>query len=272
MIYKQFNNIQVPALGLGTWRLSGSECIEIVKMALDIGYRHIDTADAYGNEADIGIAHTQTGISREEIFITTKLPWGQLKGEEVLKNFDSSLNKLRTDYVDLLLIHWPSTEGTPVDETLEAMKILQAEGKVRAIGVSNFTPNLLKEALQFAGICCNQVEYHPYLNQNTLLDIAVDHDLMLTAYCPLARGKVNSDKTILSLAQKHGKLPSQIALRWLIQQPSVLAIPKTATPEHLKSNIDIFDFELEEDDMEAVFNLNQNLRLIDPPFAPAWNN
>ncbi|UII32937.1 aldo/keto reductase [Fulvivirga ulvae] len=272
MIIKTFGDLKIPALGLGTWRLNGNTCKNIVLQALNIGYRHIDTADAYGNEQDIGRAIAQSGISRDDIFLTTKLPWEKLRGNEVIAAMRQSLDKLQTQYTNLLLIHWPSTQGVPVKETLEAMQMLKADGKIRAIGVSNFTPTLLTEALKHANILCNQVEYHPFLAQSRLLEMATENELMITAYCPIARGKVSDSETIKEIAETHDKLPTQITLRWLIQQKNVVAIPKTANPEHLKSNFDIFDFELSEAEMNRISGLNQGLRLIDPEFAPHWES
>lgn len=272
MITKTFNDLRIPALGLGTWRLNGTTCRKIVLQALEIGYRHIDTADAYGNEQDIGDAIAQSGIPRDDIFLTTKLPWEKLRGDEVISSVRESLKKLQTRYVNLLLIHWPSTQGVPVEETLEAMQVLKADGKVRAIGVSNFTPTLLQEAMQHANILCNQVEYHPFLAQTRLLELAAENDLMITAYCPIARGKVAEHDIIKEIAKTHDKAPTQVALRWLVQQENVVAIPKTANPDHLKSNFNIFDFELSEEEMTRISSLGEGRRLIDPEFAPQWEN
>lgn len=272
MIIKTFSNLKIPALGLGTWRLSGAECKKTILHALDLGYRHFDTADAYANEQDIGQAIVQSGISRDDIFVTTKLPWEKLRGEEVITAVKQSLEKLQMHYVNLLLIHWPSTQGVPVEETLEAMQVLKADGKIRAIGVSNFTPTLLQEAIKHANILCNQVEYHPFLAQTRLLELAAENDMMLTAYCPLAKGEVLENTVIQKIAKTHGKKPAQVALRWLVQQENVVAIPKAANPEHLKSNIDIFDFELSEEEMNKISGLNEKRRLINPEFAPQWEN
>lgn len=270
MITKTFSGIEVPALGLGTWRLEGAECKKAVLHALDLGYRHIDTAAAYGNEKEVGKAIRESQISRDEIFLTTKLPWEQLSCKEVLHGFEQSLERLDLPYTDLLLIHWPSTQNIPLEETLEAMKVLKADGKARAIGVSNFPPALLKKALDISNIMCDQVEYHPFLSQQKLLEIAKEHDLMLTAYSPLARGEVMNDPTIDAIADKHGKSPVQVTLRWLIQQPQVVAIPKAAAPEHRATNFNIFDFELTNEEMSSIFALDKGKRLINPEFAPEW--
>lgn len=268
---KTFGRIEVPALGFGTWRLRNEACRKAIIHALEIGYRHIDTAQAYDNEQDIGLALEEAGISRDEVFLTTKISPDNLSGEQVLKSFEESLEKLKTDYTDLILIHWPSTNGIPLEETLEAMKLLKADGKTRSVGVSNFTPKLLKETLAVANITCNQVEYHPFLGQRKLLKLSHKHDLMLTAYCPLAKGGIANDPTLQKIGRKYNKTPAQVTLRWLIQQENVVAIPKAADPEHRASNFNIFDFNLTEDEMDMIFALEKGKRLIDPAFAPKWD-
>ncbi|ELR73063.1 oxidoreductase aldo/keto reductase family [Fulvivirga imtechensis AK7] len=268
---KTFDRIEVPALGFGTWQLRNKACRNAIIHALELGYRHIDTAQAYDNEQDVGMALEEAGISRDEVFLTTKIQPDRLSGDQVLKSFEKSLEKLKTDYTDLLLIHWPSTDGIPLEETLEAMKLLKADGKTRSIGVSNFSPKLIEEALSIANILCNQVEYHPFLRQQKLLELSNKHDLMLTAYSPLAKGKIADNPTLQKIAQKYNKTPAQITLRWLVQQENVVTIPKAANPEHRASNFNIFDFNLTEDEMNMIFALENGKRLIDPDFAPNWD-
>lgn len=267
---KIFSKIEVPAIGFGTWELTGHSCRKAILHALDIGYRHVDTARAYGNEKDVGAALEEAGISRDDVFLTTKIEPQNLAADKVLKCMDESLENLKTDYVDLLLIHWPSPEQVPLQETLEAMKLLKADGKTRSIGVSNFTPSLLKQALETANILCNQVEYHPFLSQRKLLRFARRHDLMLTAYSPLAKGEIMNNPTLIRIGNAHGKNPAQVTLRWLIQQDNVVVIPKAADPEHRAANFNIFDFELTDDEMSSISNLDRGQRLIDPEFAPQW--
>jgi 2,5-diketo-D-gluconate reductase B len=262
---------RVPALGFGTFQLEGRDCYEGVRDALDIGYRHIDTAQMYGNEEQVGQAIRDSEVSREDVFLTTKIWIENLEPKRVRRTTEESLKKLRVDGVDLLLIHWPN-DDVPLRETLAAMLDLRQEGKTRHVGVSNFTPRLLRQALELAPVLCDQVEYHPFLGQRPLLDVIRDHDLLLTAYSPLARGRVAGDPNLQEIGRTHGKSAAQVALRWLIQQPQVAAIPKASTAEHRRSNFDIFDFELSAEEMERIHGLARGQRMIDPGFAPAWES
>ena len=193
-------------------------------------------------------------MEREEIFLVTKLSTGNFTKEKALNSARESLKKLGTDYVDLLLMHWPNP-SVPLEETLGAMAKLQEEGSVRHIGVSNFPVSMVEEATQHAGIFCNQVEYHPRNSQNELLEQAKDLDYLLTAYSPVAKGRITNDTTLEEIGEAHGKTPAQVALRWLIQQEKVCAIPKAQSREHQESNLDVFDFELSEEEMERIFGL-----------------
>ena len=272
---QQFNQTKymtIPALGFGTWKLTGDKCVSAVKKALEIGYRHIDTAQIYENEAEVGKAIAESGVDRAAIFLTTKLWTTNFKKDDVKKSFEESLKKLQTDYVDLFLIHWPNPE-TDLKETLEAMQALKEEGKIRAIGVSNFPVALMKQAveeLKFE-IACNQVEYHVLLNQKPVLEYAQAHDMIVTAYSPLARGNLEDHNELGMLAGKHNKTVSQIALRWLIQQKNVVAIPKASSEEHIKANFEIFDFELDEEDLKTIAEMNGDNRFTNPDFAPEWD-
>jgi diketogulonate reductase-like aldo/keto reductase len=254
MQYKQIKNEEVPAIGLGTWRLSGSACSEAVEGALSLGYRHVDTAQMYGNEEEVGQGISNSGVDREEIFLVTKLSTGNFTQEKALSSARESLKKLGTDYVDLLLMHWPNPR-VPLEETLGAMRELQEEGSVKHIGVSNFPISMVEEATQHADVFCNQVEYHPRNPQDDLLGQARDLDYLLTAYSPVAKGRITGDATLEGIGEAHGKTPAQIALRWLVQQEKVCAIPKAQSPEHQESNLDVFDFELSEEEMERVSGL-----------------
>lgn len=266
MIYVDVQDEKVPALGFGTWQLQGQACLDGVVDALAIGYRHIDTAQLYKNETEVGQALRQSGVPRDEVFLTTKVWYTELSAKDVRRTTEESLRRLQVDYVDLLLIHWYN-EDIPLEETLEAMTRLQREGRTRHIGVSNFRPDLVERAEAHASIFCNQVEYHPYLSQEALCEQAVAHDYLLTAYSPLAQNKVLDDPVLGELAEQHGKTPAQIALRWLIQQEKVAAIPKAARHAHRLSNFEIFDFALTDAHMEAIFALARGERLLHPWWA-----
>ncbi|MDO1450003.1 aldo/keto reductase [Rhodocytophaga aerolata] len=260
---------QVPALGFGTWQLNGPACRDSVAAALTLGYRHIDTAEMYGNEEFVGEGIRASGIPRHEVFLTTKIWYTNLAEKAVVQACEQSLKKLQTDYVDLLLIHWPNP-AIALSETLGAMQTLQQQGKVKHMGVSNFPTTLLKEALQYGSIFCNQVEYHPFLSQQKLIDLCKANEILLTAYCPIAKGEVNDHPVLQKIAQTHGKTPVQVTLRWFMQQ-EVAAIPKASSAKHQQSNFNIFDFELSPAEMQAIFSLAQGKRLVNPTHAPAWD-
>lgn len=269
MIYVDATGARIPALGFGTFELQGRACRDAVAEALATGYRHIDTAQMYDNETEVGSAMRHAEPPRDAVWLTTKLALDNVSPPRVRDSVRESLKRLATDYVDLLLIHWPDDE-IPLADTLGAMMDLQREGLTRYVGVSNFTPRLLEEALTLAPVICNQVEYHPFLAQRALLRIARDSDTALVAYSPLARGMVMSNGTLKEIGERHGKSAAQIALRWLLQHKKVVAIPKASTRDHILSNIDVFDFELGEDEMTAIRELDEGERLIDPSWAPAW--
>jgi diketogulonate reductase-like aldo/keto reductase len=266
------NGLSMPYLGIGTWDLSKDVCSSIISEAIEIGYRHIDAAAMYENEVEVGNGIINSGIAREDVFLTTKLNttgWTPSKGNgpllknnEIAKSFEQSLNDLNTEYVDLLLIHWPKFE-TNLGDMLEILYKLKDVKKVKEIGVSNFNSNLLNEciSLGFKDIYCNQVEYHPFLSQSKLLEVMQDLDIIPVAYCPICRGDVARHDVIIDLADKYSKTPAQIALRWIYQQKTV-SIPKTANSYRLRENIDIFDFEIEYKDMIKIYNLSRNQRLV----------
>ena len=273
MEYREIKGTRVPALGLGTWQLSGRSCFETVRQALDLGYRHIDTAQMYGNETEVGWAIRESGIDRDAIFLTTKIAPGNMAAAAVRRSTEESLRRLATDHVDLLLIHWPAGE-VPLGETLGALARLRDAGKARHIGVSNFNVALLEEAVatQGADIFCNQVEYHPYLSQRAVLAAVRRHGLLLTAYSPLARGRIQRDPALASIARSYGKSPAQVALRWLLDQDGVAAIPKAAGRAHLAANLAIFDFALRPEHRAAIDALDDNYRVVDPAgWAPDWD-
>ncbi|WP_396613146.1 aldo/keto reductase [Haloferax sp. S1W] len=252
--------VEVPALGVGTARMRGAECRDAVKVGLELGYRHLDTAQMYKNEDAVGAAVADSGVDRDELFVVTKILRSNLRYDDVLRSFEESLARLQMDYVDLLLIHAPS-RTVPVTESLRAMNELQDQGTVRHIGVSNFSVKQLKDAIQASEtpILTNQVEYHPFKSQRTLLEFCIENDVLLTAYSPLNRGAGLSNDTLQAIGSRHGKTPAQVALRWLVQQEHVAAIPKASQKPHLRENIDIFDFELTDAEMEQIFDLQGGL-------------
>ncbi len=262
--------VEIPKLGLGTWQLSGESCVEAVCDAIELGYRHIDTARAYGNEAQVGQGLHDSGLNRDEIFLTTKLWYTDLRPVGVHDQVEQSLRDLRTEYIDLLLIHWPN-RGVPLAETLAAMLEARDAGRVRHLGVANFPSELLGEALRHAPLICDQVEYHPYLGQPEVLALARERDLMVTAYSPLAQGAALHDHLIAEIAAAHDRTPAQVVLRWLLDQPVVCAIPKASTREHRAANLDVFDFALTDEERGRVAGLERGYRTIDPPWAPDWD-
>ncbi len=272
MHYKSVQGVEVPEIGLGTYKLYGRECYQTVKTALDLGYTHIDTAQMYKNEKEIGQAIRQTVVAREDLFITTKIWHTNLEHDEVLQSVEDSLKELDTHYVDLLLIHWPNKQYS-LEKTFEAMLVLRDQGKAMNIGVSNFTMALVKESIEEirVPVFCNQVEFHPFLAQFDMLEYSYDNDFLLMAYSPLAQGKILENKTLQKIGQQHGKTAAQVSLRWLIEQENVVAIPKASSEAHLRENINVFDFELSDEEFELIDNLNRSERLVNPSFAPDWD-
>ena len=262
--------IEIPKLGFGTWQLSDDDCVVGVRDAIELGYRHIDTARAYGNEAQVGQGLHDSGRNRNEIFLTTKLWYTELSAIGVHDQVEQSLRDLRTEYIDLLLIHWPSRR-VPLAETLGAMVEAREAGRVRHLGVANFPSALLTEALEHAPLICNQIEYHPYLAQPQVLALARERGLMATAYSPLAQGAVLRDPTLAEIGAAHDRSPAQIALRWLLDQPNVSAVPKASKGEHRAANLAVFDFELTDEERGRIAGLERGYRTIDPPWAPDWD-
>lgn len=248
---------KVPALGFGTWQLKGEACERAVAHALSVGYRHIDTAEMYANERDVGRAMMRSKVRREDIFLVSKVWKTNFAHSETLRAVNASLDKLRVDYIDLMLMHWPAEDDTPHSETLSALVQLQNEGAIRHIGVSNFSPTQVRDAAKHATVFCNQIPYHPYQLQPKLLEQAEKMDYLITAYRPLERGRVLDDPVLQEIGAAHGKNPAQVALRWLIQQPKVCAIPRSSSDEHIASNFDIFDFELNDEEMKRIFNISK---------------
>ena len=260
----------VPAIGYGTWELEGDDCLNGVRTALELGYRHLDTAQAYGNEHLVGTALTSSGVDRSEVFLTTKVWNDNINPAGIKSSFGESLDKLQTDYVDLLLLHWP-IEWDHLAENLTALAELVEHGGVRHIGVSNFTPTQLEAALDLAPLFCIQVEHHPYLAQPGLLEMAAKHDLLFTAYSPLVRGEALKDPVITEIAERHDASPVQVILRWLLDESDHLAvIPKATSREHAEDNLGATEVFLSDGDREAIAALDRNERQVDPPWAPEW--
>ena len=251
--------VQVPALGLGTWAMRGQECRRAVSTALDLGYRHVDTAQMYDNESAVGGALAGSDVPRADVFLVTKVRRGNLAPDDLRTSVAASLDRLGT-YVDLLLIHAPSP-SVPIADSIAAMNDLQAAGDVRHIGVSNFSVAQLETAIDASRtpILTNQVEYHPYTGQADLLAFCVEHDVLLTAYSPLAEGRVVGNETLAAIGARYDRTAAQVALRWLVQQPQVAAIPKAASRAHQVENRDVFDFELRPEEMRQVFDLGGGL-------------
>lgn len=268
------NGATIPALGFGTFRMPGAEVLQVVPEAIKQGFRHIDTAQIYGNEAEVGEAIAGSGVARSDIFLTTKVWVDKYKHEAFVKSVNESLKKLRTDHVDLLLLHWPS-DAVPLAEQIGALNEVKNAGKVRHIGVSNFNTTLMSEAakLSTTPLVTNQVEYHPYLNQTPVLEAARKSGMSVTAYYAMADGKVISDPVLKQIGSRHGKSAAQVVLRWLVQQDGVVALTKTATLSRLPENFDVFDFELSGDEMKAIFALaTPGGRIVSPGgLAPAWD-
>ena len=267
--------LSIPSIGLGTWELRGRKCRRVVREALELGYRHIDTAAMYENESEVGSGIVDSGVDRKEVFLTTKINTIEVNNEGIVDAFHKSLSDLKTDYVDLLLIHWP-TFSTSLGDMLEIMYGIKESQKARAIGVSNFNTTLLNECarLGFEDIYCNQVEYHPFLSQEVLLKKMNEMDVIPVAYCPICRGDVAKDSVIIELSEKYNKTPAQVTLRWVIQQQSV-AIPKSAKKRRLKENIDIYDFEIDDQDMTRIHSLARGQRQVPNletnPLLGAWD-
>ncbi|SDH08653.1 2,5-diketo-D-gluconate reductase B [Pseudomonas flavescens] len=268
--------LNMPKLGLGTWPMQGDECTRAVQQALEIGYRHIDTATAYENEAAVGKALAATEVAREKIHLTTKVWWDKLQPDAIRASLAESLQALRSEYVDLFLIHWPgnagSLKGDDLRRALDTLAALRDEGKTLNIGVANFPLPLLRQSIEEfkAPIAAIQVEYHVLLDQQPLLDYAREHNLAFTAYCPLARGEAAQLPEIRQIAAKHGVFPSQVVLQWLLAQDNVAAIPKASGVENQRANLAALDIRLDDEDRALIAGLPKDRRLVSPDFAPQW--
>jgi 2,5-diketo-D-gluconate reductase B len=263
---------QIPAVGLGTMTLKDALGVNIVATALQLGYRHLDTAERYGNEAEVGEGLHASGVKRENIFVTTKVYWDRLAPGEFERSVDESLKKLQLSAVDLLLIHWPNPK-VPLKDSIAALSQAKRSGLAKHIGVANFTVPLIEEAVRLASepLVTNQIEVHPYLDQFKVIAACRRHGLSVTAYCPLARGKVPGDQTLIGIGKVHGKSASQVVLRFLVQQ-GLIVIPRTSKLGRLGENLAIFDFSLSETEMAKIAGLRRpDGRVVNPPHAPKWD-
>lgn len=261
--------VEVPRIGLGTWQLTGDAGREAVSHALELGYRHLDTAAVYGNEEEVGRAVAESGVGREELWLTTKVSHTDIEPSSLRASTEASLSRLGLDFVDLLLIHWPG-ERRHFTSSLAEMVALREEGLIRELGVSNYPPGLLRRALEEAPVFCDQVEFHPHLEQPSLLSIAAEHDVLIAAYAPNGSGAVLRDPVLVEVAEAHGRTPAQVALRWLLDQDRVAVLPRSKSPEHRAANLDV-DFELEDEERRRIdAAAGQRERLFDPEWAPDW--
>lgn len=267
--------MSIPAFGIGTFRLQGQVVVDSVRNGLELGYRAIDTAQIYGNEAEVGQAIAESGIARKDLFITTKIWIENLSRDKLIPSLKESLKKLRTDYVDLTLIHWPSPgAAVPVAEFMEALAAAKAQGLTREIGVSNFTVDLMQQAIAAVGadaIATNQIELHPYLQNRKVVDFARKNGIAITSYMTLAYGKVLQDPVIRQIAQSHNATPAQVALAWAMQL-SYAVIPSSTKRANLESNLKAQALQLSEQEMAAIAALDRGERLTSPEgLAPAWD-
>ena len=272
MEYLQTQGIRLPRLGLGTYRMQGEVCRAAVESALGLGYRHIDTAEMYGNEDAIGAAIAASGVARKDLHVTTKVWNENLAPDAIRRAFETSLKKLRLDQVDLYLVHWPS-RNMNLPAMFETLLRLQQDGRTRAIGVANFNIALLKTVVEEikAPIACNQVEYHVMLDQTKIRHYLAAKSIPLVAYCPLAQGRAAEDPTLIAIGKKHNASAAQVALKWLLDQDAVAAIPKASRRESQQANLDALRLTLDEADREAIAALPKDSRLVNPGFAPAWD-
>lgn len=263
----------IPAIGLGTWPLKGEDCERAVAEGLRVGYRHLDTAAMYGNEDAVGAALKGSGIARDEVFVTTKVWWEEIAPGRLERSAEASLRRLGLDQVDLLLIHWPSPE-VPVETSVPALCEAKRRGLARHVGISNHPVALMRRALAVATepLVVNQCEYHPRLDQGAVLGACRDNGMAFTSYSPIGKGEVLSDPIVTSIAARHGRTPAQVVLRWHVQQPGVIAIPKSGNPARIAGNLAVFDFELTDDEMTRLHGMARpDGRLISPEFAPDWD-
>ena len=261
--------LTVPALGFGTWELGPDVAERGVAAALDVGYRHVDTASMYGNEEAVGAAIRTSGVDRDHIHLTTKV--APEDADDVVDAAHASLDRLGLDHVDLLLIHWPS-HVAPVEQVVEGLERAREQGMTRAIGVSNHTSEQVALAAKVAPLATNQVEFHPFLSQDAVLAACRAHDMFLTAYSPLAKGRVFDDDTITSIAEETGASPATVTLRYLLDQGEIAVLPRSSNPDHIAGNAKVDEVELSDEQRRRIDDLPKDRRIIDPPNAPEWDD
>jgi 2,5-diketo-D-gluconate reductase B len=265
------HGMHMAKLGLGTWQMRDEACTAAVAGALQMGYRHIDTAEMYGNEEAVGTGIHRGGVPRDDIHLTSKVWWEHLTPTAMVAAIDATLGRLSMDYVDLYLVHWPAA-GMDLPAVMDSLEAIRESGKARAIGVANFPSALLKQAVATgAPIACNQVEYHVLLSQDRLLETMRPLGIPLVAYSPLAKGGLVEHAALREIAAKHGATPAQVALKWLLDQPGVAAIPKASRPESQRANLEALRLTLDDADRAAIAALPKGERSVNPGFAPAWD-
>ena len=272
MQFIELHGAKIPIIGLGTWELRGKICTRVIQQALGLGYRHIDTAQVYENEREVGEAIRLAGVRRDDLFLTTKVWTTHFAPNDLLRSTKDSLHRMRMSEVDLLLLHWPN-KHVPLAETLGGLARAREFGLTRHVGVSNFTVALLDEAVRLSPVplVCNQVEYHPFLDQTKVISACDQHNIAVVAYSPIAKGEAKNDDTLNRIAAAHGKTAAQVCLRWIVQQ-DIVAIPRTSKVERLSENISVFDFELSDQEMSEIFAMARpDGRLTDFGFAPQWD-
>ena len=264
---------RIPTIGLGTMTLKEDVCVQAVQTALRLGYRHLDTAAFYGNERENGEGLRASGVKREDVLICTKVRQGDLMPDDFARVLDQSLANLKLPFVDLLLIHWNNPD-IPFKLSVGALCKAKRDGKTRHVGVANFTTTMLDEAWKVTSepLVCNQIEVHPFIDQSKVLAACKKHGMAVVAYVPIARGKVPGVEALERIGKAHGKSSAQVSLRYLVQL-GLAAIPRTTNPEHLKANLDVFDFNLSDAEMAELMKLNTtHMRVVNPPHAPKWDS
>jgi 2,5-diketo-D-gluconate reductase A len=265
------NAVEIPQLGFGVFQIPPDETVKATTTALEIGYRHIDTAQMYGNEREVGIAVRESGVPRSEVFVTSKLNNNRLERDDILRSFDTSLADMGFEYLDLFLVHWPLPGVSDYVARWKVMEEIYASGRVKAIGVSNFQPHHLRDLFASSEVrpAVNQIEVHPYLSQDEVRAFDADHGIVTEAWAPIAKGKVADDAVIQGIAAQVGKTPAQVTLRWHVQRGDVV-FPKSVTRARVEENFDIFDFALDESAMAAISGLDRDERTGPNPDEFNW--
>ena len=272
MQFVEAHGARIPQIGLGTMTLKGDVCVQAVKSALQVGYRHLDTAWFYGNEKEVGEGLRQSGMKRDDVFLCTKVRETHLEPDKFRQSLEESLKNLQLPQVDLLLVHW-NNKDIPFKTSIGALCKAKKDGFAKHVGVANFTTTMLDEAWAVTSepLVCNQVEMHPFINQDKVVAACKKHGMALVAYCPIARGKVPGADVLERIGKAHHKTAAQVSLRYLVQR-GVAAIPRTSNPGHMKANLDVYDFELSAAEIAELKVLNaNNRRVVNPPHAPQWD-